>query len=78
MSLPPELDFLECFFVDPYEASRSAEWLLSDFDSNVWEYSFGFKETKFIHWDVKLNDGSSLVDKKNKELLEGFKYFLTG
>jgi hypothetical protein len=78
MPLPPELDFLEVFFVDPYQASRSAEWLLSDFDAIVWEYSFGFKEPKRIYWDVELNDGSSLIDKKNKELLDGLKYFLTG
>lgn len=78
MSLPPELDFLEGFFVDPYQASRSAEWLLSEFDAIVWEYSFGFKEPKLIYWDVELNDGSSLIDKKNKKLLDGLKYFLTG
>ncbi|AZP70641.1 site-specific integrase [Pseudomonas poae] len=78
MSLPPELDFLEAFFVDPDEAARSAEWLLSDFDADVWKYSFAFKEPKYIYWDVELNDGSRLIDKKNKELLDGFKYFLTG
>lgn len=78
MSLPPELDFLDVFFADPYQAARTAKWLLSDFDANVWEYSFGFKEPKYIYWDVKLNDGSSLIDKKNKELLDGLKYFLTG
>ncbi|MEE9947772.1 integrase [Pseudomonas shirazica] len=78
MSLPPELDFLEPFFADPIEAARSPEWLVSDFDANVWEYDFGFKEPKCLNWDVKLNDGSRLVDKKNKELLDGLKYFLTG
>lgn len=78
MSLPPELDFLEEFYIDAYEALRSADWLLSDFDTNVWEYNFGFKEPKRIDWDVELNDGSRLIDKKNKELLDSLKYFLTG
>lgn len=78
MSLPPELGFLEEFYIDPHKALRAVDWLLSDFDSNVWEYDFGFKAPKRIDWDVELNDGSRLIDKNNKNLLESLKYFLTG
>src|SRR3989344_2420566 len=78
MSLPPELDFLEPYFVDSYQSLRSTDWLLSDFDENVWMYSFGFKNQKRSEGDVELSDGSRLIDKKNKELLDGLKYFLTG
>jgi len=66
MSLPPELDFLEPYFVDSYQSLRSTDWLLSDFDENVWMYSFGFKNPKRIEWDVELSDGSRLIDKKTK------------
>ncbi|KMN11004.1 site-specific integrase [Pseudomonas helleri] len=77
MLLPPELDFLNPFFVSPSTALRKVDWLLSDFDENTWKYSFGFKTPKAIDWDVMLNDGSSLIDPKNKDLLDGFKYFIT-
>lgn len=76
MQLPPELDFLNPFFVDPSIALRQAEWLLSDFDDIRWEYSFGFQIPKIIDWDVKLDDGSRLIDTKNKDTLNGLKYFL--
>lgn len=78
MQLPPELDFLNPFFVDPSIALRQADWLLSAFDDNHWEYSFGFKKPKAIDWNVQLDDGSRLIDPKNKDLLNGFKYYLTG
>lgn len=78
MSLPPELEFLVPFYVAPSESLRSKDWLISDFDATVWEYSFGFKEPKRLDWDVELNDRSRLIDKKNKKLLDGLKYFLTG
>lgn len=77
MSLPPELNFLNAFFVPPSITLKEADWLLSDFDKNRWEYSFGFKTPKIIDWNVTLNDGSSLTDNKNKDLLDGFKYFIT-
>ncbi|EKT4555572.1 integrase [Pseudomonas putida] len=78
MQLPPELDFLEPFYVEPSIALRQADWLLTDFDNNVWEYSFGFVKPKTIDWNVLLDDGSRLTAHKNKELLDGFKYFLLG
>ncbi|MFJ4260254.1 integrase [Pseudomonas monteilii] len=77
MHLPPELEFLNPFFVDPSVALRRVDWLISDFDENHWEYSFGFKTPKVIDWDVQLDDGSRLIDSKNRELLDGLKYFLT-
>lgn len=78
MSLPPELQFLAPFFVPLSESLRSKDWLLSDFEANRWEYSFGFKEPKWLDWNVMLDDGSSLIERKNKELLDGLKYFLAG
>lgn len=78
MSLPPELQFLAPFFVPPSESLRSKDWLFSDFDVNRWEYSFGFKEPKYLDWDVVLDDGSRLIERKNKKLLDSLKYFLAG
>jgi len=78
MLLPPELEFLNPFFVEPGTHLRRVDWLISDFDENRWEYNFGFKSPKAIDWDVKLDDSSRLIDPKNKELLHGFKYFLIG
>lgn len=77
MLLPPELNFLNPFFVPPSIALKEVDWLLSDFDDIIWKYSFGFKTPKTIDWNVTLNDGSSLIDNKNKDLLDGFKYFIT-
>lgn len=78
MQLPPELDFLNPFFIEPRIALRQPDWLLSAFDDNLWEYSFGFKKPKSIYWDVQVDDGSRLTEPKNKELLDGLKYFVTG
>jgi hypothetical protein len=77
MQLPPELDFLNPFFIEPSIALRQADWLLSAFDDNQWEYNFGFKTRKSIDWDVRLDDGSRLIAPEHKELLNGFKYYLT-
>lgn len=78
MKLPPELNFLNPFFTEPSIALKQANWLLSDFDDNCWDYSFGFKKAKTIDWDVQLDDGSRLIDPKNGKLLAGLKYFITG
>ncbi|MHA6232994.1 integrase [Pseudomonas fluorescens group sp. PF-69] len=78
MLLPPELEFLAPLLRSPREEYRTAPWLLSDFDAQKWEYSFGYKKSpKVLDWDIKLSDGSSLLDPKNYELYQGFKYFLT-
>lgn len=78
MNLPPELDFLKPLFLHSAERLLKADWLLSDFYENQWEYSFGFKKTKLIDWNVELEDGSRLTDQKHNDLLLGLKYFLTG
>jgi hypothetical protein len=77
MHLPPELDFLSPFFTAPSREYQSAAWLLSDFNEDVWEYSFDFKETQQLDWNINLYDGTPLKDPKNENLLKGFKYFLT-
>ncbi|WP_122429831.1 integrase [Pseudomonas viridiflava] len=78
MLLPPELAFLEPLLRPPGDEYKSAVWLLNDFDSPVWQYSFEYKKSpKELDWNVTLSDGSSLLDEKNKSLMQGFKYFLT-
>ncbi|WP_223525575.1 integrase [Pseudomonas sp. A-B-26] len=77
MKLPYELSFLSSFFDDPVISYRSAEWLLSDFEATKWKYSFGYASPKTIDWNVMLEDGTSLTLPKHRNLLNGFKYFLT-
>ncbi|KPZ11772.1 Site-specific recombinase, phage integrase family domain protein [Pseudomonas amygdali pv. ulmi] len=77
MQLPPELAFLSPFFVEPSETYRTAVWLRSDFDEQVWEYSFDYKEPKHLDWGLTLEDGSLLTAPKNDTLLKGLKYYLT-
>ncbi|MFG0396545.1 integrase [Pseudomonas sp. zbq_4] len=78
MLLPPELKFLAPLLNSPREEYKTAPWLLSDFDAPKWQYSFGYKKNpKELDWEIKLSDGSSLLDPKNEELLLGFKYYLT-
>lgn len=77
MQLPPELDFLAHFLVEPSKAYRSAFWLLNDFDEAIWKYSFDYKKPKYIDWRINLDDGSILTDPKNRNLLLGLKYYLT-
>ena len=77
MQLPPELAFLTPFLIEPKEAYREVSWLLNDFDEDVWKYSFDYKKTKQLDWRVTLDDGSLLTTPKNRNLLLGFKYYLT-
>jgi hypothetical protein len=77
MQLPPELAFLAPFFVEPSETYRTAVWLLSDFDENIWEYSFDYKQPKQLDWNITLEDGTLLTASKNECLLKGLKYYLT-
>lgn len=51
-----------------------APWLLSDFDESVWRLSIGKNST--LNFNVLLEDGSALVEKRNEELLLFFKHFL--
>jgi hypothetical protein len=77
MQLPPELAFLAPYFVEPSEMLQSAVWLLSDFDENLWKYSFDYKQPKHLDWNITLHDGTLLTAPKNESLLKGFKYYLT-
>ncbi|XVJ48136.1 integrase [Pseudomonas sp. UBT] len=78
MLLPPELAFLSPLLRSPREEYKSAVWLMNDFDSPVWLYSFEYKKSpKELDWNVIMSDGSSLLHEKNKATLEGFRYFLT-
>ncbi|HBP6726073.1 TPA: integrase [Pseudomonas aeruginosa] len=77
MKLPPELDFLSVYFLDPEIEYRSASWLISDFESDTWTISFDQKTQREISWNVVLDDGSLLTSSKNRNLLKGLKYYLT-
>lgn len=77
MALPNELDFLEDIFNDnAVDRFRSAAWLKSDFDDNVWIYNFDFKVDKVLNWNVFLSNGSALTDSINGELLLSLKYWI--
>ncbi len=78
MQLPPELAFLSPFHVEPSETYKTAAWLLSDFDADMWEYSFEFKKPRNLDWNITLENGSALTAPKNSSLLNGLKYYLTG
>ena len=78
MTLPRDLEFLEPLFEDPSNYYRQAEWLLNDFEDDVWYYSFGFKKPAEIDWRVELSDGSLLTDSKNSTLLDSLKYWVIG
>lgn len=78
MTLPRELEFLEHHFEDPASFYRQAQWLLNDFEAEVWHYSFGFKKHQELDWRVELSDGSLLTDLENAVLLNSLKYWLIG
>lgn len=71
-----ELSFLKDYNTDPAEKYRQAEWLLSSFDSPIWLYNFDYSKPKKICWDIRLDDGSSLLEKRHLNLLNGFRYWL--
>lgn len=77
MQLPPELSFLSPLLIEPSEAYKTASWLLSNFEDQIWEYSFSYETPKKLDWSIALEDGSLLIAPKNDKLLRGFKYFLT-
>jgi len=77
MEMPHELSFLNAFFVDATRKLQRADWLRSSFHDNIWRYNFDYKQDKTLNWNVDLEDGSTLTDRKNTELLTGLKYMLT-
>lgn len=78
MQLPPELDFLAPLFDEPTMVLRQNDWLLNDFDDNHWEYVMDTKESKHLDWNVALEDGTRLIDKQHRDLMNGLKYYLAG
>lgn len=76
MQLTDELAFLKHCLIDPAERYSKADWLYSDFDDNIWNYSFGFKTPKELHWSVPLSNGSNLIDAKNRHILNPLKHYL--
>jgi len=77
MQLPVELNFLERHLLDGREKYEKPSWLVSDFHDYIWYYDFGYDGgPKRIDWRVMLDDGESLVEKKNENLLLAFKYWL--
>jgi len=77
MKMPHELSFLNAFFVEPTSKLQRADWLKSSFHDDIWHYNFDYKHDKTLDWNVNLEDGSTLTDRKNIDLLTGLKYMLT-
>ena len=76
MQLPEELSFVEEIIKPASMKYNMADWLLNDFYSDIWEYSFDFKSPKLIDWNIPLDDKSLLTDSCNFDLLRGLKYWL--
>lgn len=77
MKMPSELLFLQGHLDLPEKKLRTPAWLLTDFDSNTWEYSFNFISPKSVSWEVHIDNESLLTAPQNKELLDSLKYYLT-
>lgn len=52
------------------------KWLLSQYESHIWECDFKAKNNLVLNFNIKLEDGSLLSDVNNSKLLNGIKYFL--
>ncbi len=63
---------LEDFEEDIY----NPKWLLSQYESHIWECDFKAKNNFVLNFNIKLEDGSLLSDLNNSKLLNGIKYFL--
>lgn len=63
---------LEDFNDDIY----NPKWLLSKYESNVWECHLRTKTNLILDFNIELEDGSLLSDVSNIMLLNGIKYFL--
>lgn len=75
-NLPKRLQHLQVYFEETSALYKTALWLVSDFDAPVWEVRLAHVGSQFINWDVQLDDGTSLVDPGNKDLLSGLKQYL--
>ncbi|WP_144780509.1 integrase [Marinobacter maritimus] len=77
MTLPIELEFLKEHLEDPSDFYKRADWLLNPFEEPIWKYNFDFKKGHLeIDWNMRLEDGSYLIDTKNADLLDSLKYWL--
>jgi hypothetical protein len=76
MSLPPELAFLEPHLAKTSDIFRTAMWLKSEFEDNIWSLDFNNKNTYIIDWNIHLDNGTPLIHKRNSALLASFKYIL--
>lgn len=74
--LAAAMNHLEQYTSSDLTRFRIAPWLLSSFDSAVWEYKFSNRYVQNINWAVNLEDGSLLTDSKNRVLLNSFKTWL--
>lgn len=72
--LPKELAFIDQYRVDSYSLEH-AFWLTSPFPANTWTCKFG-DIVRVIDFCKELDDGSSLTDTRNSQLLNNIKRFL--
>lgn len=70
------LDFLKPIIGNRNEVYKKNKWLISDFDDADWEFNFGKDGIARISFRITLNDGRSLLETKNKGLLNTIKYWL--
>lgn len=71
---PAELDFLQDYEVTE-NLFRRVSWRESAFEDPVWTCKFGRTLTR-IDFRVQLEDGSSLTDRRHRQLLESIKTYL--
>lgn len=69
----PSLQFLNQYLETGLGKYRKAEFLKSPFESNDWECDFGTAQNLCLNWDIRLYDGSSLIEPRHKETLDIFK-----
>ncbi|HCE7213220.1 TPA: integrase [Pseudomonas aeruginosa] len=75
MNLPSELSFLNNYYLDPQKHYRTANWLISNFEEKIWTYNFGSTKNRYLDWDIRLDNGTSLASECNLALCNSFKYF---
>jgi len=71
-----ELGFLNEIGTQHGSALRQADWLLSDYESDVWQADFGLAQPLTWSFSVALYDGSRLTDARHAEFLDVLKQWL--
>lgn len=74
--LGPELDFLRSMTKDRLSKYRSAPWLKSHFESDIWVLEFKRAHGFIIDFNIQLEDGKYLTSNKHNQLLNSIKCFL--